>query len=174
MAGPNWDAIETEYVTSAEGITYRQLAEKHGLNQATVSKWAKRREWVAKREAHRRQAASKAQAEIAKATAKEQAEAILDARSELMETARILGERIRSCEMNPGTLDKAANAQVAVFKFLEVLGGNPDSRTEQSVNIRPLDQAEIKRLKELVYALGDGDGTGPGDGGGGSSGDGAE
>jgi hypothetical protein len=150
MAGPNWDAIETEYVTSAEGITYRQLAEKHGLNQATVSKWAKRREWVTKREAHRRHTASMAQAEIAK----EQAEAILDARSELMETARILGERIRSGDMNPGTLDKAANAQVAVFKFLEVLGGNPDSITKQDVTHHgDLTLDEIEEAQEDLFVL---------------------
>lgn len=174
MADPNWEAIETEYVTSAEGISYKVLAAKYGLNRATVGKHGTAGEWRAKREAHRRRKAEKALTKVEEKLAKRDAADTINALDEVDASLRVLGEKIRSGALEANSLDAAVNAQVNALKFREVLGGNPDSRTEQSVSIRPLDPAEIKRLKELVYALDDGDGTGPGDGGGGSSGDGTE
>ena len=154
MADPNWETIETEYVTSGNEVTYRTIAETHGVALTTVNRHGKRGLWPAKRKAHREQTANAARTEIGEVTAKKQAEAILDARSELMETARILGERIRSGAMNPGTLDKAANAEVAVFKFLEVLGGNPDSITKQDVTHHgDLTLDEIEEAQEDLFVL---------------------
>ena len=54
----DWKAIEAEYITT--GSSYRKLAEKYGLDQATVARKAKREAWVSKRQQH----ASKTQAEI--------------------------------------------------------------------------------------------------------------
>lgn len=54
----DWKAIEAEYITT--GSSYRKLAEKYGLDQATIARRAKREEWVSKRQQH----ASKTQAEI--------------------------------------------------------------------------------------------------------------
>lgn len=54
----DWEEMANEYITT--GISYRKLAEKHGLDQATVSRKAKKEEWVSKRQQH----VSKTQAEI--------------------------------------------------------------------------------------------------------------
>ena len=172
--GVDWPAIEREYVRSPEGIAYPALAKKHGLHPGTVTEHGRRGRWVAKRAEYHEEATRKALGKALEKEAEQQADQIVDTRAGLLETFCVLLERIQSGSLEANSLDAAANALVNIAKFLEVLGGNPDSRTEQSVSIRPLDPAEIKRLKELVYALDDGDGTGPGDGGGGSSGEGAE
>ena len=54
----DWEKIEAEYVTTQ--TSYRKLAEKYGLNQATISVRAKAEDWVGKRKQH----ASKAKALI--------------------------------------------------------------------------------------------------------------
>ena len=54
----DWAKIEAEYITT--DTSYRKLAEKYGLNQATVAQKAKADDWVSKRKQH----ASATQAEI--------------------------------------------------------------------------------------------------------------
>jgi hypothetical protein len=54
----DWAKIEAEYITS--DTSYRKLAEKYGLNQATVAQKAKADDWVSKRKQH----ASSTRAEI--------------------------------------------------------------------------------------------------------------
>lgn len=44
----DWKRIETEYITT--DTSYRKLAEKYGLNQATIATRAKKENWVGKRE----------------------------------------------------------------------------------------------------------------------------
>ena len=43
----DWKKIEAEYITT--DTSYRKLAEKYGLNQATVAQKAKAEDWVGKR-----------------------------------------------------------------------------------------------------------------------------
>lgn len=54
----DWNKISAEYITT--GISYRKLAEKYGLDQATIARKAKKEGWVSKRQHH----ADKTQAEI--------------------------------------------------------------------------------------------------------------
>lgn len=54
----DWNKISAEYITT--GISYRKLAEKYGLDQATIARKAKKEDWVSKRQHH----ADKTQAEI--------------------------------------------------------------------------------------------------------------
>ena len=54
----DWAKIEAEYITT--DTSYRKLADKYGLNQATVAQKAKADDWVSKRKHH----ASATQAEI--------------------------------------------------------------------------------------------------------------
>lgn len=54
----DWKAIEAEYITTE--TSYRKLAQKYGLNQATIAQRAKAEDWVGKR----KQQASTTQAEI--------------------------------------------------------------------------------------------------------------
>lgn len=54
----DWAKIEAEYITTE--TSYRKLAQKYGLNQATIAQKAKAEDWVGKR----KQQASTAQALI--------------------------------------------------------------------------------------------------------------
>lgn len=46
----DWKKIETEYITTA--TSYRKLADKYGIDQATISRKAKKEDWVSKRQHH--------------------------------------------------------------------------------------------------------------------------
>jgi transposase-like protein len=54
----DWQKIRAEYITT--DISYRKLAEKYGLDQATIARKAKKEDWVSKRQHH----ADKTQAKI--------------------------------------------------------------------------------------------------------------
>lgn len=47
----DWSTIEAEYITDTE-TSYRKLALKYGLNQATIAQKAKAEDWVGKRKHH--------------------------------------------------------------------------------------------------------------------------
>lgn len=63
----DWDAMRTEYITTQ--ISYRALAAKYGVNQATICKRSKAEGWIEQRE----QLASKAQAKTLDALARNHA-----------------------------------------------------------------------------------------------------
>lgn len=54
----DWQKIKAEYITTE--ISYRKLADKYGLDQATIARRAKKEDWVSKRQHH----ADKTQAKI--------------------------------------------------------------------------------------------------------------
>lgn len=61
----DWKAIETEYITTS--TSYRKLADKYGIDQATISRKAKKEDWVSKRQHH----LSKMQAKVLTADIKQ-------------------------------------------------------------------------------------------------------
>jgi tRNA-dihydrouridine synthase len=61
----DWKAIETEYITT--NTSYRKLADKYGIDQATISRKAKKEDWVSKRQHH----LSKMQAKVLTADIKQ-------------------------------------------------------------------------------------------------------
>ena len=46
----DWQKIKTEYLTT--DTSYRKLADKYGIDQATISRRAKKEDWVSKRQHH--------------------------------------------------------------------------------------------------------------------------
>ena len=46
----DWQKIQTEYITS--DTSYRKLADKYGIDQATIARKAKKEDWVSKRQQH--------------------------------------------------------------------------------------------------------------------------
>lgn len=62
----DWKAIKTEYITT--DTSYRKLAEKYGIDQATIARRAKKEDWVSSRQQHD----IKTQAEMQAAVGKEQ------------------------------------------------------------------------------------------------------
>ena len=66
----DWQKIRAEYITT--DISYRKLADKYGLDQATVARRAKKEDWVSKRQHH----ADKTQAKILNADTKNKADRV--------------------------------------------------------------------------------------------------
>lgn len=62
----DWQKIKTEYITT--DTSYRKLAQKYGIDQATVSRRAKKEGWVAEKQRH----ISDTQAKIVAAIGKQQ------------------------------------------------------------------------------------------------------
>ena len=54
----DWKKIKAEYITT--DTSYRKLADKYGVDQATIARRAKKHDWVSKRQHH----ADKTQAKI--------------------------------------------------------------------------------------------------------------
>ena len=54
----DWKKIEAEYITT--DTSYRKLADKYGVDQATIARRAKKDDWVSKRQHH----ADKTQAKL--------------------------------------------------------------------------------------------------------------
>ena len=46
----DWKKIEAEYITTE--TSYRKLADKYGVDQATIARRAKKHDWVSKRQHH--------------------------------------------------------------------------------------------------------------------------
>ena len=46
----DWQKIKTEYITT--DTSYRKLADKYGIDQATISRRAKKEDWVSNRQHH--------------------------------------------------------------------------------------------------------------------------
>ena len=64
----DWQKIKTEYITT--DTSYRKLADKYGIDQATIARRAKKEDWVSNRQHH----ADKTQAKILTADAKNKAD----------------------------------------------------------------------------------------------------
>ncbi|NLE94935.1 MAG: hypothetical protein GX600_04515 [Dehalococcoidia bacterium] len=155
MYRTDWGAIELEYVTSPEGVSYRDLATKHGIDSKTVDRHGKRDGWVAKREAHWGRVGGMVRAEVAEKAAKEQAEALFEPVPAVIRAAKVALDALADASLPFNSKDAAIRVLLEAVKVLQVLGGQPDSVTQQDVSMRPLDAAATRRLKELVYALDD-------------------
>ena len=80
----DWQKIKTEYITT--DTSYRKLADKYGIDQATVSRKAKKEDWVSKRQHH----LSETQAKIINADIEKK----VDRASRLMTVADKLLEKV--------------------------------------------------------------------------------
>lgn len=128
---PNWTKIRYEYITT--GVSYRELALKHGVSFTTLSKRAKREGWTARRKNN-----------DDKLTAK-----ILDdynesetvRRRSLMETADILLDIVnRILVMNEELEPKDVRVLSAALKDLKDVKNTEADIREQEAKIRNLEK----------------------------------
>lgn len=94
----DWKAIETEYITT--DTSYRKLADKYGIDQATISRKAKKEDWVSKRQHH----VSETQAKILTADTKNKA----DRAARLMTVSDKLLNKIEQAVDQDGPLSAGA------------------------------------------------------------------
>lgn len=82
----DWQKIKTEYITT--NTSYRKLAEKHGLDQATIARRAKKEDWVSKRQ----QNAIRTQAKMVNAISDKQ----VDRAANLISVSDLLLSKVKS------------------------------------------------------------------------------
>ncbi len=128
---PNWTKIRYEYVTT--GISYRELALKHGVSFTTLSKRAKREGWTTRRKNND----DKLTAKVLEAyNAKE-----VDRRRSLMETADILLENVnRILLMNEDLEPKDVRTLSAALKDLKDVKNTEADIREQEAKIKNLEK----------------------------------
>ena len=149
MAAP-WEKIRTEYITT--GISYRQLAKKYGLNQATIATRAKKEDWVSKR----KQMDSETQAKVLEAAA----EAKVDRALRLLSVADKLLDRVEEVlddprPMNPTGL-KSVSEALRNLKETQMIRSEKDLE-EQDARIAKM-RSDVSRddgNKTVTVVLGD-------------------
>jgi hypothetical protein len=55
----DWQAIEHQYVTNGDDVSYNYLAHSHGISRSAIGEIARREGWGAKRKAHRERVTEK-------------------------------------------------------------------------------------------------------------------
>ena len=87
----DWAKIETEYITT--DTSYRRLAEKYRVDQATIARRAKKDDWVSKRQHH----ADETQAKILSADTQKQVNRASALNSAADHTARHSCQKLFGC-----------------------------------------------------------------------------
>ena len=129
----DWNKIKTEYITT--DTSYRKLADKYGLDQATIARRAKKEGWVS----NRQQNASRTQAKIVNAISNKQ----VDRASKLISVADLLLDRVKSLvEGNPELLVstqsiKNLSGVLKDIKEVQMIRSDADMR-EQEARIKKL------------------------------------
>ena len=94
----NWDKIRLEYITT--NISYRELAEKHGLCVSNLSRHAKREDWPGKRLQNREKRERKA----IEAIAERNADNLAELADILGDVNRLLREVVAECREKSVTI----------------------------------------------------------------------
>lgn len=96
----DWKAIKAEYI--AGGISYRKLAEKHGVSFSTLKEWARREKWTDLKEKANHKADTILAEKIGKRNAKKSAkidrlvDKLLDMVDERLEALIVEGKDVKS------------------------------------------------------------------------------
>ena len=132
----DWKKIETEYITT--DTSYRKLADKYGIDQATISRKAKKEDWVSKRQHH----ISETQAKVLAADTEEK----VDRAVRLMTVADKLLEKVEQwVEMGePISATSIKNLSDAIKNIKEV----QMIRTEEDVEEQKARIAKLRKEAE--------------------------
>ena len=152
----DWQKIRAEYITT--DISYRKLADKYGLDQATIARKAKKEDWVSKRQHH----ADKTQAKILDADTKNKA----DRAARLMTVADKLLKKVELAVDQEGFLSAGAikNLSDALKNIREtqMIRSDQDIR-EQEARIAKLQKEAQKddddKDKTVIVTIAGGEGS---------------
>lgn len=129
----DWQKIKTEYITT--DTSYRKLAQKYGVDQATIARRAKKEDWVSSRQHH----ADKTQAKILEADSRKKA-----TRAEkLQSVADLLMRKVEELleNMEPADMDTQAirhiSATLKDLKEIQMIRSEKDLQ-EQDARIAKL------------------------------------
>lgn len=154
----DWKKIKTEYITT--DTSYRKLAQKYGINQATIAQRAKKENWVELR----RQRASKTQAKIIEAIESKKV-----ARAERLQTVadKLLGkvegllDQSDPLEMDTQSM-KHISGVLKDLKDIQMIKSDADMR-EQEARIANLqkqaDAHDDDKEKTVIVTIAGGEGA---------------
>ena len=129
----DWNKISAEYITT--GISYRKLAEKYGLDQATIARKAKKEDWVSRRQQH----ADKTQAKILDADIEQRT----DRATKLYSAADDLLEKIVAGISSAGVI-----SATAAKNYSDALKNIKDIHMIRSADDREEQRARIAKLQK--------------------------
>lgn len=135
----DWQKIKTEYITT--GTSYRKLAEKYGLNQATIARKAKKEKWVSERQRH----ADKTQAKILEADSEQKvsrAARLQNVADKLLGKVEALVENCDPEDMDTQAL-RHISATLKDIKEIQMIRSDADMR-EQEARIANLNRQAQK------------------------------
>ena len=132
----DWAKIEAEYITT--DTSYRRLADKYGVDQATIARKAKKEDWVSKRQRH----ISKTQAKILSADTKSKVDraAALFAAADLLLKKTVSG--MSEYETLPATAAKNYSDALKNIKEIHMI------RTEEDIEEQKARIAKLHREAE--------------------------
>ena len=152
----DWQKIKTEYITT--DTSYRKLAQKYGVDQATIARRAKKENWVSNRQHH----ADKTQAKILTADTKNKA----DRAARLMTVADKLLRKVEICVDGdaPISPNAAKNLSDALKNIKEVcMVRSIEDIEEQKARIaklqREADSKDDDKDKTVIVTIAGGDGS---------------
>lgn len=144
----DWKKIEAEYITTE--TSYRKLAQKYGLNQATIAQKAKAEDWVGKR----KRQASTTQAKIISAVEDEKVNRAV----RLQNVADKLLDKVEVLADGDGSITAAGLKNLSEvlknLKDVQMICSEADMR-EQEARIRNLEKQAQKEddNKSIVVTL---------------------
>ena len=144
----DWKKIEAEYITT--DTSYRKLADKYGVDQATIARRAKKHDWVSKRQHH----ADKTQAKILTADTQRK----VDRTARLMTVADKLLKKVEQAvdheELMSANAIKNLSDALKNIRETQMIRSDADIR-EQEARIRNLEkQAQVEETdKEIKVTI---------------------
>ena len=147
----DWKKIEAEYITTE--TSYRKLAEKYGVDQATIARRAKKHDWVSKRQHH----ADKTQAKILTADTQRKVDRV----GRLMTVADKLLKKVEQAVDQEGPMSAGAikNLSDALknIRDTQMIRSEADMR-EQEARIKNLEkQAQVEETDKEIRVTIEGD-----------------
>ena len=142
----DWAKIEAEYITT--DTSYRKLAEKYHIDQATIARKAKRDDWISKRQHH----INKTQAKVLAADTQKK----VNRAAALNEAADLLLERtlngIKAFKELPATAAKNYSDALKNIKEIHMIRSEEDIE-EQKARIAKLQKEAAEEDKEKTILV---------------------
>ena len=151
----DWNKIKTEYIT--KGTSYRKLAQKYGLDQATIAKRGKKEDWVS----IRKQKASETQAKMINAVEDrkvDRAAKLLDVADLLMDKVRQRIEAVDALEMGSQEF-RHLSSTIKDLKEIQMIRSDADMREQEAriANLRKQAEKEENQNRDVTIVIEGGD-----------------
>lgn len=154
---PNWNKIRTEYING--NISYRKLAEKHGVSKATLTEKAIKGKWYEKRKEQHSKITAKTEQKTAELIAEREAERLIrisNAADKLLAKIEEATEQLDQFIVTSKVRQKEVEYETAEAGFGKVSKETvKDFEDKRIVQKAHLDRAGLKTLTSALKDLRD-------------------